>query len=148
MASRRPLVNNAGQTSEMPSGDFVSTAALGSGTANSSTFLRGDQTYAAPTAQVAISSVNVAFTDGDTVKYVNIVDAGVTVASTFVLTISRADIAPEDDPGYVYIANVIRTNSGSFDVVICCTMLGEGLADSTPPNETVRLQYTFQAGTP
>lgn len=37
----------------------VATARLGSGTANSSTFLRGDQTWAAPTASVAGTTVEI-----------------------------------------------------------------------------------------
>jgi hypothetical protein len=60
MAVKKPLVLASGQIQELPSGDeinidasdittgTVATARLASGTANNTTFLRGDQTWAVP----------------------------------------------------------------------------------------------------
>lgn len=48
MANRRPLVNVSGSLNELPTGDRVPTDTLGSGTPDSTKFLRGDQTWAVP----------------------------------------------------------------------------------------------------
>lgn len=48
MADRRPLVVIAGAEQEIPVGDRIPTNALASGTADATTFLRGDQAWAAP----------------------------------------------------------------------------------------------------
>lgn len=120
----------------------MATARLGSGTANASTFLRGDQSWAAPTASVAISSASIAFTDGDTARRVTISDGTVTAASKIVSTIRRPDTADASaDRGYVYNANVVRIGSGQFDVSIICTDTSGGDCTAIPPNETVTLYY-------
>jgi hypothetical protein len=48
VTDRRPLVVITGLQQELPTGDRVPTNALASGTADSTVFLRGDQTWSAP----------------------------------------------------------------------------------------------------
>lgn len=45
MAAKRPLVNNAGATGEISTGDVIAPAALGTGTPTAATALRGDNTW-------------------------------------------------------------------------------------------------------
>lgn len=72
MATFRPLVvATSGVRQVLPSGDYVAPAALGSGTPTSSNFLRGDGTWASPTAAegVAIAQTSHGFSVGDPVYY-------------------------------------------------------------------------------
>lgn len=136
---------HAHSASDITSGT-IATARLGSGTANSTTFLRGDQTYAAPTASVALNTESVAFTDGDTVRRVTVSDASITASDKILVTVRREDTADgSEDSGHIYIANVVRVGTGSFDVVVVC--LDEGGSDTTeqPPNETIELVWTRAA---
>jgi hypothetical protein len=48
MADRRPLVNVSGSLNELPTNDRLPTDTLGSGTPDSTKFLRGDQVWAVP----------------------------------------------------------------------------------------------------
>ena len=88
-----------------------------------------------------ISSANVAFTDGDLVKRVTVTDAAIGATDKILLTVRRPDAEDADDPGYIYIPNVLKVSSGSFVAQIAC--FGPGLNDTTelPPNETVKLYY-------
>lgn len=80
--SRTPLAHVHNATTDITSGT-VPTARLGSGTANSSTFLRGDQTWAAPTATVSnprtiVSSTTLTAGDSNVIMGVMEVAAGIT----------------------------------------------------------------------
>lgn len=90
---------------------------------------------------VAVSSADIAFTDGDTMRRVTITDAGVGATSKIVGTIRRADTADDSaDRGYVYTCNVVKVAAGSFDVLVACL---DPYLDPTqmPPNETVKFYY-------
>lgn len=118
---------------------------LPGGTTN---FLRADGTFAAPPGggSVTISSVDIAFTDGDTMRRVTVTDVDVSATSRIIGTIRRPDTADDSaDRGYIYIANVVRVATGAFDVLLSC--LGWGFDDPTrnPPNETVKFYYQIAA---
>lgn len=66
---------------------LVPTAELGTGAASSTTFLRGDSTWAAPTASVAISVAEIDFgTDAKFVAKATITDAAITATSKIIIT--------------------------------------------------------------
>jgi hypothetical protein len=92
----------------------------------------------------SISAAAVAFTDGDTMRRATVTDAAVSASSKIVGTIRRPDTANDSaDRGYIYLANVVRIGTGSFDLLVSC--LGWGFDDPTknPPNETVTFYYTI-----
>ncbi|MGH8896332.1 MAG: hypothetical protein ACRDZ4_04740 [Egibacteraceae bacterium] len=95
----------------------------------------------AGTGSVTITSADIAFTDGDTMRRVTITDAAVTAASKIVCSIRRPDTADDsEDRGYLYIVNVVEVVTGSFDVLV---LVLDPYLDTTriPPSETVKLYY-------
>ena len=97
-------------------------------------------------ASSAMSSVAIAFTDGDTMRRVTVTDAAVGAASKIIGTIRRPDTTDDSaDRGYIYLVNVVRVAAGSFDVLLSC--LGWGFDDPTelPPSETVQFYYQIAA---
>jgi len=91
----------------------------------------------------SLTSTSVAFTDGDTVRRVTVTDAAVGATDKIVASIRRPDIADDSaDAGHVYVANVVRVDAGSFDVVVACFDRGFGDTTEQPPNETVQLIWS------
>ena len=102
----------------------------------------GTVAWDAPTASVAISTTTIAFTDGDTARRVTVTDATVNAASKVIATVRRPDTTDDSaDRGYVYIPNVVKCASGSFDVLIACLDLSGMDPTAMPPNETITLCY-------
>jgi hypothetical protein len=59
-------------------------------------------------------------------------------------TVRRPDtLADSDDPGYIYLVNVVEILTGSFDVFIACLDWGLDAATEYPPNETITLHYSI-----
>jgi len=110
-----------------------------------STFLRSDATFGAPTATVAFSKTTVAFTDGDSLRRVTITDGAMTATSAIVMTITRPDTTDANDLGWVYIANVVSRGTGTFDVLVACLDWGTDDPGGVNPNETITLNYAISA---
>jgi hypothetical protein len=84
---------------------------------------------------------SIPFTDGDTMHRVTITDANVNAGSRIVASITRPNTDDSQDPGYLYIANIVQVAAGSFDVLISCLDWGFDDPVENPPNETVTLHY-------
>lgn len=96
-----------------------------------------------PSSAVALTSVAVPFTDGDTLRRVTVTDAAVTAASKITGSIRRPDTADDSaDLGLLYTANVVKVAAGSFDLLVFCTAWGVDDAILAMPNETVQFIYT------
>jgi len=77
-------------------------------------------------------------------RRVTITDAGVSASSVILGTIIRPTTTDAADPGYVYTTNVISRGSGTFDVLVYCTIWGsEYDVELNPPNETVIYAYVI-----
>lgn len=95
--------------------------------------------YLAQTASQKTASLD--FTDGDTFKRFTITDGSVAAASTVGCSIRRSNIADVDDPGWIFVPNVVTVAAGSFDVTVA-VLSGDGLVSPGEfPNETVTLIY-------
>lgn len=106
-----------------------------------STFLRADGTFGAPTASVALFEANIVFDGTDSMQRVTITDAGVSATSKIVFSVRRTTITDANDPGWIYVANIVTLAAGSFDVLIAA--LDWDAAPNTFPDETVILTYTI-----
>lgn len=103
-----------------------------------------DVTIAAAGASVAMSSVDIPFTDGDTLRRVTVTDAAVTAASKIIGAVRRPDSADDSaDAGYLYVPNVVRVAAGAFDLLVACLDWGFGDPTENPPNETVKFVYAI-----
>lgn len=69
-------------------GGTVATALLGTGTANATTFLRGDQTWATPSGGGTFGQTTATFSNGADSVTVTVVDAGVSAGSRIVPTVA------------------------------------------------------------
>lgn len=111
------------------------------GTPNSGTFLRGDGSWAAPTASVSINTASIAFTDGDTARRVTISNGAVTASSNILCSVQRPTVTEANDRGYCYTATVVSRGTGTFDVLIIALDTSGLDPSDNPPNETVTLLY-------
>lgn len=93
---------------------------------------------------VEISTVSVAFTDGDTMRRVTVSDGAVTATSKIICSVTRATVADEDDMGIFFQANVVSRGTGTFDVIVVAR--GWGFSDPVGiVNETITLNYLVSA---
>jgi ribosomal protein S18 len=97
--------------------------------------------FAAVAQAFPVYAATLDFADGDTLKRFTITNSAVLSTSRITGTIRRPNIADVDDPGYLYIANVVSIVAGSFDVLVAAT--GAGLDDMTlnPPLGSVEFDY-------
>lgn len=95
-----------------------------------------------PAGSVALTSVSIAFTDGDSLRRVTITDAAVVATSKIMGTIRRPDSADDSaDRGFLYTANIVRVATGAFDLLVWCSAWGSDDAVPASPNETVQFIY-------
>lgn len=91
-----------------------------------------------------LSTVSVAFTDGDTMRRVTVSDAAVTATSKILVSVVRTTVTDENDPGIFFEANVVSRGEGTFDVLIVAR--GWGFSDPVGiVNETITLNYLVSA---
>lgn len=97
--------------------------------------------FAAVAQAFPVYAATLDFSDGDTLKRFTITNSAVLSTSRITGTIRRPNIADVDDPGYLYIANIVSIIAGSFDVLVAAT--GAGLDDVTlsPPLGSVEFDY-------
>jgi hypothetical protein len=87
-------------------------------------------------------AVSIPFNDGDTIRRVTITDANVNAGSRIIHSITRPNTTDDSqDPGYVYTANIVQIQAGSFDVLVSVLDWGEDDCTESPPNETITLHY-------
>lgn len=109
------------------------------------TVVVGDQISATITAKTATdidtaNSGSVAFTINDSMQRVTISNAVVTTASKILIQVRRPDTTDANDPGWIYIVNIVTISSGSFDVLIVA-LDWDSPVDTVIPNETISLFY-------
>lgn len=87
-------------------------------------------------------TARLSFADGDTLKRFTIADASVrALGNTPIAVIRRDDIADVDDPGWIFIPNIVTVADGSFDVLVS-VLAGDAFAAANEfPAETITLVY-------
>lgn len=81
------------------------------------------------------------FTDGDTLKRFTITDVQIEATSQLHLGIDRQQVADVDDPGWIFVPNVLQVRAGGFDVLVAA-LSGDAIAAANEfPNEIVTLTY-------
>lgn len=94
----------------------------------------------------AISSVSVAFTDGDISRRVTVSDGEVTSSSKILASVRKPDSTDDSvDKGHIYEVNIVEVVNGAFDMVVVCHDGGFIDASSDPPNETITVHYIVAA---
>lgn len=111
----------------------------------SRTIVAGDQIAATITVKTitdleSASSGSASFMADSNMKRVTVTDANVTTSSKITLTLRRPDITEENDPGWIYITNIVNIADGSFDVSLVALEWDSPAVDMMP-NETITLFY-------
>lgn len=91
-------------------------------------------------------TTSVVFPAGETVVRVSVENGQVSEGSSIVGTVKRATVAKSDDSGLIYMANVITSTDGVFDLVVSRCDYGMMDAAEWAPAESVEFTYTI--GTP
>lgn len=84
------------------------------------------------------------FTNGFTLQRFTIADADVKAASDIQVSITKRNITDLADVSYVYVANVVTTINGSFDVLVAAISPDPLLPVPQMPNEIVQLVYSIR----
>jgi hypothetical protein len=88
-----------------------------------------------------IGSVSIPFTNGDAVQRVTVSSGSIGTGSKIRISVTRPNVADVDDPGYLYIANVVSRGAESFDVVVSAVDVDGSPCWQNPPAETVTLEW-------
>lgn len=84
------------------------------------------------------------FTDGDTLKRFTVTDPAVAAGSAILVSIRRQETADVNDPGWIYVPNVMQVRAGSFDVLVAALSGDAIAAPGEFPNELASLVYLVQ----
>jgi hypothetical protein len=113
------------------------------GSGISCSFAAGVVTITASSGAVSISTV-VLSAPGNGLSRYTITDAAVTASSKIVGTVRRPDVEDVDDHGWIFVPNIVKIGSGSFDLIIQVLTFGDGGDDpliADPPTGTIEFQY-------
>lgn len=84
------------------------------------------------------------FTTGYTLQRFTIADADVKPTSDIQTSITKRNITDLADVSYVYVANVVWQQQGSFDVLVAAISPDPLSPAPEMPNETVQLVYSIR----